>query len=126
MILFIAEKPSVMKNIIDANLEGYKPKIYKGYAVGKNMIYTHCIGHLLTLKMPKDIDLKYKVWDINTLPFRFDNIPLVINESVKEQFNIVDNLIKRNDILEIVNACDSDREGDLIFRNLYHYIHRIC
>lgn len=121
MILIIAEKPSVMKNIIDANLEGYKPKMYKGYAMGKNFIYTHCIGHLLTLKMPKDINPIYRKWDINTLPFRFDDIPLEVNKSVEDQYKIVEGLCKRGDIEEIVNACDSDREGDLIFRNLYRY-----
>ncbi len=122
MILIIAEKPSVMKNIIDAKLENVKPRMAKGAAFGKNFIYTHCIGHLLTLKMPGDIDIKYKKWDLNTLPFEFDNIPLEVNKSVSEQYKIVESLVKRDDIEEVVNACDSDREGDLIFRNLYHYV----
>ena len=122
MILIIAEKPSVMKNIIDAKLEEFKPKSSKGYQLGKNFIYTHCIGHLLTLKMPGDIDEKYKSWSLDYLPFDFDEIPLEVNKSVSEQFNIVKNLMTRNDIDEIVNACDSDREGDLIFRNLYHFV----
>ncbi len=124
MILIIAEKPSVMKNIIDAKLENVKPRASKGCQYGKDFIYTHCIGHLLTLKMPGDIDERYKKWDINTLPFRFDDIPLEVNKNVGEQFNIVQSLINRDDITEVVNACDSDREGDLIFRNLYHYVHK--
>ena len=122
MILIIAEKPSVMKNIIDAKLEAQKPKSFKGYQLGQNFIYTHCIGHLLTLKMPGDIDPKYKQWSLEALPFDFDEIPLEVNASVSDQYKIVENLVKRDDIEEIVNACDSDREGDLIFRNLYHYI----
>ncbi len=122
MILIIAEKPSVMKNIIDAKLEDVKPRSAKGAAFGKNFIYTHCIGHLLTLKMPGDIDIKYRQWNLDTLPFDFDDIPLEVNKNVSEQFNIVNSLIKRDDISEVVNACDSDREGDLIFRNLYHYV----
>lgn len=122
MILIIAEKPSVMKNIIDASLENFKPKSQKGYQIGKGFIYTHCIGHLLTLKMPGDIDPKYKLWNLDTLPFEFDEIPLEVNKSVSEQYSIVESLMKRDDIEEIVNACDSDREGDLIFRNLYHYV----
>lgn len=122
MILIIAEKPSVMKNIIDAKLESIKPKVFKGYQMGQKFIYTHCIGHLLTLKMPGDIDPKYKQWNLDTLPFDFENIPLEVNSSVSEQYKIVESLVKRDDIEEIVNACDSDREGDLIFRNLYHYI----
>ena len=124
MILIIAEKPSVMKNIIDANLEPTKPRMAKGCAFGKNFIYTHCIGHLLTLKMPGDINDIYKKWDLSTLPFEFDEIPLEVNKSVSEQYKIVEGLMNRDDILEVVNACDSDREGDLIFRNLYHYVHK--
>ena len=124
MILIIAEKPSVMKNIIDAHLENVKPRAAKGCQYGKDFIYTHCIGHLLTLKMPGDINDIYKKWDINTLPFRFDDIPLEVNKSVSEQYHIVESLINRDDIDEVVNACDSDREGDLIFRNLYHYVHK--
>ena len=48
MILIIAEKPSVMKNIIDAKLENCNVSRYKGFARGKEFIYTHFIGHLLT------------------------------------------------------------------------------
>ena len=124
MILIIAEKPSVMKNIIDAHLENVKPRASKGCQFGRDFIYTHCIGHLLTLKMPGSIDERYQKWDINTLPFNFNDIPLEVNKGVEEQYKIVESLIKRDDITEIVNACDSDREGDLIFRNLYHYVHK--
>lgn len=122
MILIIAEKPSVMKNIIDAKLEAAKPRASKGCQIGSNFIYTHCIGHLLTLKMPGDVDSKYQRWSLDALPFDFEDIPLEVNKSVADQYKIVEGLISRNDIEEVVNACDSDREGDLIFRNLYHYV----
>ncbi len=121
MILIIAEKPSVMKNIVDAKLESSQTKRYKGYIEGKDFIYTHCIGHLLTLKMPGEIDDKYRGWYLNTLPFKFKEIPLKVSESVKEQYEIVNRLMHDSRVSEIVNACDSDREGDLIFRNLYKY-----
>ncbi len=121
MILIIAEKPSVMKNIIDAKLESSNVKRFKGYALGTNFIYTHCIGHLLTLKMPNEIDSKYSYWSLNNLPFTFKEIPLKVSESVSEQYEIVNKLLHREDIEEVINACDSDREGDLIFRNLYKY-----
>ena len=121
MILIIAEKPSVMKNIIDAKLENASVKKFKGYAIGTNFIYTHCIGHLLTLKMPNEIDNKYSYWSLNNLPFTFKEIPLKVSESVSEQYEIVNKLLHREDIEEVINACDSDREGDLIFRNLYKY-----
>lgn len=121
MILIIAEKPSVMKNIIDAKLENCNVSRYKGFARGKEFIYTHCIGHLLTLKMPGEIDNKYNYWSLNNLPFSFKDIPLKVSESVKEQYEIVNKLMHDPNVTEIVNACDSDREGDLIFRNLYKY-----
>ena len=79
---------------IDAKLENVKPRSAKGCQYGKDFIYTHCIGHLLTLKMPGDIDERYKKWDLNTLPFRFDDIPLEVNKSVEEQFKIVSSLIR--------------------------------
>ncbi len=123
MILIIAEKPSVMKNIIDAKLEQASAKRFKGYVIGQNFIYTHCIGHLLTLKMPNEIDDKYNYWSLNNLPFTFKEIPLKVSESVSEQYQIVNKLLHRDDISEVINACDSDREGDLIFRNLYKYSH---
>ena len=123
MILIIAEKPSVMKNIIEAKLENSNVKKFKGYAIGTNFIYTHCIGHLLTLKMPNEIDNKYSYWSLNNLPFTFKEIPLKVSESVSEQYEIVNKLLHREDIEEVINACDSDREGDLIFRNLYKYSH---
>lgn len=121
MILIIAEKPSVMKNIIDAGLEPAKPRAQRGFARGNDFIYTHCIGHLLSLKMPGDIDPKYKSWNIYNLPFFFEQIPLEVSSSVEEQFKIVSGFLAMEEITEVINACDSDREGDLIFRNLYHY-----
>ena len=123
MILIIAEKPSVMKNIVDAKLESITPRKYKGYQEGSDFLYTHCIGHLLTLKMPGEIDNKYISWNLNSLPFNFKDIPLKVSESVKEQYEIVNKLMHDTRVDEIVNACDSDREGDLIFRNLYKYSH---
>lgn len=126
MILIIAEKPSVMKNIIDANLEGVTPTRSKGYAIGKDMIYTHCIGHLVSLAYPEVIDEKYKTWNLSDLPFCFDNIPLVESINTKEQLSIVKSLLMRSDISEVINACDADREGDLIFRNLYNYTKAPC
>jgi DNA topoisomerase-3 len=73
--------------------------------------------------MPNEIDNKYTFWSLNNLPFRFDDIPLKVSESVSEQYEIVNKLMHDDRVEEIINACDSDREGDLIFRNLYKYSH---
>lgn len=119
--LIIAEKNSVMKKLVKA-LANDKPRFDKGYAESKDFIFTHCVGHLLTLKMPDQIDEKYKKWSLENLPFNFEEIPLQISKSVKEQFNVVKKLMLRNDVAEIVDACDPDREGELIFRNLLYYV----
>ncbi len=117
--LIIAEKHSVMSKI--AQSIGKNVNYSKGYAEDNNFIFTHCVGHLLVLKLPAEIDEKYKKWSINTLPFVFDKIPLKVSDSVKDQFNVVKKLLERDDISEVVNACDADREGELIFRNLYYF-----
>ncbi len=113
--LIIAEKNSVAKKIVAAICN--RPASKTGYFEDENYIVTYCSGHLLGLKLPNEIDEKYNKWEFNNLPFYFDSIPLKV---LNKQFSIVKDLIKRTDYNEIVNACDPDREGELIFRNIYY------
>lgn len=124
MILIIAEKNSVMKKIAQA----LEPSAIKrnGYMEGKQYIFTHCVGHLLTLELPKNIDEKYSSWKLDTLPFHFENIPSKIPNNTEVQTNIVIKLLQDKRITEIVNACDADREGELIFREIYFYSKSTC
>lgn len=117
--LIIAEKSSVAKKIIQALCPNAKWSV--GYAENNDYIVTMCVGHLLTLKTPEEMDENLSSWTLNNLPFNFDTIDLKIKENTKDQLNVVLKLLKRTDIDEVINACDPDREGELIFRNVYYY-----
>lgn len=121
MKLFIAEKPSVAKNIADA----LKVKEKKdGYFDGNGYLITWAFGHLLELYDAKDYDTKMARWKLDNFPF----IPPSFQYKVKsnprnrqqrdsgaaKQLNVIHSLIKRSDVDMIVSACDFDREGQLI------------
>ena len=83
---------------------------------------SHAIGHLVTIADPKDIDERYKAWDMKTLPMLPEKFPLVATPATKSQLSIVSKLIKRKDVTTIVNACDAGREGELIFFYILDYV----
>ena len=116
-ILIIAEKPDMAKKICSALSKG-NVKRNDGYSEDDNFIFTNAVGHLLRLAYPKEVDEKYTIWNIKTLPFEFERIPLVVQETTKKQFLVVKKLLERSDVSEIINACDSDREGEYIYRNI--------
>ena len=126
MILIIGEKPSIAKKIVGGLGLKEKFEYRKGYYISDNYIVTNCVGHLLREKFPKEIDEKYKVWSFDTLPFYPNPIPLAKSESTLDQINIVEKLLSRKDVVEICNACDADREGELIFRNLITFFKPSC
>lgn len=116
-ILIIAEKPDMAKKISSALSTGHLSR-KEGFSEDDNFIFTNAVGHLLRLAYPKEVDEKYTNWNIKVLPFEFDKIPLVVSESTKKQFVVVKKLLSRKDVSEIINACDSDREGEYIYRNI--------
>ena len=116
MKLVIAEKPSVGKSI--AQVLGAKEK-NNGYIKGNGYIVSWCVGHLVSLANPDLYNEKYKKWNIDDLPIIPDEFILVVNESTKEQYSILKNLMNSNEISEIICATDSGREGELIFRYVY-------
>jgi DNA topoisomerase-3 len=111
--LLIAEKPDVAKKI--AKSLGLGNTSRDGFIQGKDIIFTYAVGHLLELKMPGDVDETYKKWDVENLPFHFNDIPL---KEKNKQYKVVKKLLNDNTVSEIINACDADREGELIFRNI--------
>lgn len=121
-ILIIGEKPSIARKIVDGLSLEEKFSKTDGYWESKSYVVSSCVGHLLKQMMPKDIDSKYAVWSLDNLPFNFKEIPLEVTKETKDQFNILKKLLKRDDISEVVDACDADREGELIFRNLIGFI----
>ena len=114
MKLILAEKPSVAKTI--ASFLGAKTRC-DGYFEGNGYIVTYAVGHLVGLYDMKDYDKdKYSgSWKLNNFPFiPQDKFKFKVDSSKKKQFDIVKNLIHRDDIEYIINATDNDREGELI------------
>lgn len=114
MKLILAEKPSVAKTI--ASFLGAKTR-FDGYFEGNGYIVTYAVGHLVGLYDMKDYDKdKYSgSWKLNNFPFiPQDKFKFKVDSSKKKQFDIVKNLIHRDDIEYIINATDNDREGELI------------
>ena len=115
--LIITEKPSVAMEFAKALKITTNRK--NGYLESENWIITWCVGHLVTMSYPEKYDEKLKFWRLDTLPFipkewKYEIIPQVAN-----QFNIVKELMQREDIEEIYNAGDSGREGEYIQRLVF-------
>ena len=122
MKLIIAEKPSLARNIVAA-LGSMKKK--DGYFENDEYLVSWAFGHLFTLYDIEDYDnLEDRRWKIDNLPFFPQEFKFnlkkdqnkKVDEGVVKQFNIIKTLINREDVDTIVNAGDSDREGEIIVR----------
>ena len=76
-------------------------------------------GHLVTMSYPEVYDEKLKFWRLDTLPFLPKEYKYEIIPAVKNQFEIVQSLLQREDVEEIYNAGDSGREGEYIQRLVF-------
>lgn len=123
MILIIAEKPSLARNIVSAigNM-----KRNDGYYSNDEYYVSWAFGHLFTLADIEDYEenvTDYK-WKMDNLPcfpekFKFNlkkDAKKEIDAGILKQFNIISNLINTENVTEIVNAGDADREGEVIVR----------
>ncbi len=115
--LLITEKPSVAMEFAKALKITTKRK--DGYLESDNWIITWCVGHLVTMSYPEKYDEKLKQWRLETLPFIPKNWKYEIIPAVQKQFNIVKELMQREDVEEIYNAGDSGREGEYIQRLVF-------
>ncbi len=116
--LVIAEKPSVGRDLTRV-LPGPFAK-HEGYLEGPEHVVTWAVGHLVQLADPDEYDAKYKKWKMADLPIVPDDFKLVVrDERSKKQMNVVKRELGRDDVDEVVNACDAGREGELIFAYLY-------
>lgn len=116
MRLVIAEKPSVAAFISDVIGAGNKRD---GYREGNGFLVSWCFGHLVELASPDAYDGALKKWDYGNLPIIPENWKYGIKEDTKKQFDILQSLMKRPDVTEIIEATDAGREGELIFRLVY-------
>ena len=113
MIVCIAEKPSVAKEIAD--VLGAKTR-REGYIEGNGYQVTWTFGHLCTLKEPHDYTPQWKSWALSSLPMippRF-GIKLIDDRGIERQFSIVKELMQKADM--IINCGDAGQEGELIQR----------
>ena len=115
--LLITEKPSVAMEFAKALKITTKRK--NGYLESDKWIITWCVGHLVTMSYPEKYDEKLKFWRLDTLPFIPEEWKYEIIPQVENQFNIVKELMQREDIEEIYNAGDSGREGEYIQRLVF-------
>ena len=113
----ITEKPSVAMEFAKALKITTNRK--NGYLESENWVITWCVGHLVTMSYPDKYDEKLKLWRLETLPFIPEDWKYEIIPAVQNQFNIVKELMQREDIGEIYNAGDSGREGEYIQRLVF-------
>jgi DNA topoisomerase III len=112
--LVIAEKPSVGRDLTRV-LPGAFAK-HEGYLESDAHVVTWAVGHLVQLAEPDEYDPKYKKWRMADLPIVPDEFRLVVrDERSKKQMSVITRQLKRDDVDEVVNACDAGREGELIF-----------
>jgi DNA topoisomerase-3 len=116
--LVIAEKPSVGQDLARV-LKGPFQK-QEGWLEGPEHVITWAVGHLVQLAEPDEYDPKFKRWRMEDLPIVPEHFKLVVrDERSRKQMSVVTKQIGRDDVGEVVNACDAGREGELIFAYLY-------
>ena len=116
MKFVICEKPSVAKSI--ASALGVTSRA-DGYFEGGGWLISWCIGHLVGLADAAAYDDRYKKWRYEDLPILPAPFRYVVSEEKAAQFHVLQSLMERPDVSELVNACDAGREGELIFRLVY-------
>jgi DNA topoisomerase-3 len=116
--LIIAEKPSVAADIARA-LGGFARK--GDYFESDEYVVSSAVGHLLELVVPEKYDVKKGKWSFANLPVVPPHFDLAPIERSEERLNLLLRLMKRKDIVGLVNACDAGREGELIFRYIAQY-----
>jgi len=115
--LVIAEKPSVgmtLASVLGAGKRG------DGFVEGNGYIVSWCFGHLAELSSAETYNETFAKW-------RYDDLPIVpepwrfkVTKDKNKQFDLLKQLMRREDVREVINACDAGREGELIFRTVYH------
>lgn len=117
MKLVLAEKPSVAQSL--AKVLGANKRC-DGYLEGNGYIVSWCVGHLVELSPPEAYDETYAKWRLADLPILPSTWKYQVSSSTKKQFGILKKLMKRDDVESLVCATDAGREGELIFRLVYH------
>ena len=115
--LVICEKPSVAQSI--GKVLGASKRC-DGYLEGGGYIVSWCVGHLVELAQPEAYGETYAKWRLEDLPILPEKWRYQVSPSTKKQFQVLKELMGREDVTSIVEATDAGREGELIFRLVYH------
>ena len=116
MKLVICEKPSVAKAI--ASALGVTSRA-DGCFEGNGLIVSWCVGHLMSPMDAAGYNPAYKKWKYDDLPILPESFRYVLAKGKEDAFQNLKRLMERPDVTELVNACDTGREGELIFRLVY-------
>ena len=117
--LVLAEKPSVAKDlarILKATQQ------HKTYFEGDQYIVTWAFGHLLTLKMPEDLNQDWQQWQMEQLPMIPKQIGIKPLPKTRNQLKAIAQLSKRSDVTEGIIATDSGRAGELLARWILQWV----
>ena len=115
--LVIAEKPRVARSI--AAVIGATDR-QDGYLQGNGYLVSWCIGHLVSFADAALYDERFKKWRYEDLPIIPESWRLTVPPDKRERFDILRTLLRSEEVSEVINACDAGREGELIFRTVYH------
>ncbi len=127
MILVIAEKPSLGRDIADA-LPGVRIGNDRRYIDKGDYVITWVFGHMLSLKEPEDYNEKYKKWSVDQLPIYFDNWEQKIGkdsqsggrfESKSDRVKLIGELLEKSDF--VIHAGDPDEEGQLLIDEILRW-----
>ena len=115
--LIVTEKPSVARTI--SKVLGVTAR-RDGYLEGGGYLVSWCVGHLVELAPPGAYDPRLERWDRADLPILPEKWQYLVSSSTKRQFDVLCKLMHWADVDRIVCATDAGREGELIFRLVYH------
>jgi DNA topoisomerase III len=116
--LVIAEKPSVGRDLTRV-LPGAFQK-HEGFLESESHVVTWAVGHLVQLAEPEEYGPQFKKWRMADLPIVPDRFKLVVrDERSKKQMTVISKQLKRDDVDQVINACDAGREGELIFSYIF-------
>jgi len=116
--LIIAEKPSVASDISKALGKFQK---HDDYFENDQYVISSAVGHLLTIVPPPGVEAAKGKWAFKNLPVIPPHFDLEPIEKSEPRLRVLKKLIKRDDVTELINACDAGREGELIFRNIVRH-----
>ena len=116
--LIITEKPSVAQDY--AKVFGVSGR-NNGYIENDTYVITWCVGHLVEMVYPEEYDIKYKKWMLKDLPFLPETYKYGVIANVKQQYQIVNRLLHREDIDTVYWAGDSGKEGQTIEENIRNF-----